>query len=309
MSKVDMEVQLGPLKLKNPVLTMSGTFGFGREHGQYYDLSTLGGVIVKAITAEPRVGNPPPRIAETAGGILNAIGLQNPGVEAAIADELPPLQDLRRQGTLVIGNVSGYSFDDYTLVTKKISDSGLVDAVELNISCPNVKGGGLAFGTHPETVYKLVSTVRTVCAVPLIVKLSPNVTDIKEIASSATEGGADIISLINTITAMVIDAKTRRPILGNITGGLSGPAVKPVALRMVHEVSQAVEIPLIGIGGIVAGVDAAEFLLAGATAVGVGTANLMHPLAALNIVQELQWFLEDEGIGAVAEIIGGLILP
>ncbi|MGI6129752.1 MAG: dihydroorotate dehydrogenase [bacterium] len=308
MGKVDLRVQLGPLKLKNPVLTMSGTFGFGQEYGQYYDLSSLGGIIVKATTAEPRLGNPPPRIAETPGGILNAIGLQNPGVDVAIAKELPPLQELRHQGTLVIGNVSGYSFDEYTTVTKKLSDSGLVDAIELNISCPNVKGGGLAFGTHPDTVYKVVSAVRAVCNVPLIVKLSPNVTDITEIAFSAAKAGADILSLINTLTGMAINAKTRRPILSNVTGGLSGPAVKPVALRMVHQVSQAMDIPLIGIGGITSGTDAAEFLLAGATAVGVGTANLMDPLGALKVVQGLEQFLEDQKIESVTELIGGLII-
>jgi len=287
---------------------MSGTFGFGQEYGRYYDLAILGGVIVKAMTAEPRLGNPPPRIAETPSGILNAIGLQNPGVDAAIAEELPLLQDLRRRGTVVIGNVSGYSFAEYTLVTDKLSQSGLVDAVELNISCPNVKGGGLAFGTHPDTVYKVVSAVREVCEVPLIVKLSPNVTDIAEIARRAVEAGADILSLINTITGLAIDAKTRRPILSNVTGGLSGPAVKPVALRMVHEVAQAVNTPILGIGGATTGIDAVEFLLAGASAVGVGTANLMDPLAAVKIVQGLEQFLLDQKIASAAELIGGLII-
>ncbi|NMA55043.1 MAG: dihydroorotate dehydrogenase [Firmicutes bacterium] len=308
MGKVDLRVGLGPLKLKNPILTMSGTFGFGQEYGRYYDLAILGGVIVKAMTAEPRLGNPPPRIAETPSGILNAIGLQNPGVDAAIAEELPLLQDLRRRGTVVIGNVSGYSFAEYTLVTDKLSQSGLVDAVELNISCPNVKGGGLAFGTHPDTVYKVVSAVREVCEVPLIVKLSPNVTDIAEIARRAVEAGADILSLINTITGLAIDAKTRRPILSNVTGGLSGPAVKPVALRMVHEVAQAVNTPILGIGGATTGIDAVEFLLAGASAVGVGTANLMDPLAAVKIVQGLEQFLLDQKIASAAELIGGLII-
>ena len=308
MGKADLKVQLGPLKLKNPVLTMSGTFGFRHEFERYYDLSILGGIVVKAVTPKLRVGNPPPRIAETAGGILNAIGIQNPGVDVAIAEELPPLQDLRRQGTLVVGSVSGHSFDDYNIVTRKLSDSGLVDAIELNISCPNLKGGGLAFGTDPDTVYKVVSGARAVCHVPMIVKLSPNVTDITEIAVSAAKGGADILSLINTLTGMAIDAKARRPILKNITGGLSGPAVKPVALRMVYQVSQAVDLPILGIGGIVSGTDAVEFLLAGATAVGVGTANILDPLAAPRIVQELEEFLAEEKIGSVAEIIGGLVI-
>lgn len=308
MGKVDLTVQLGPLKLKNPVLTMSGTFGFGQEYSQYYDLSALGGIIVKAMTAEPRLGNPPPRIAETPAGILNAIGLQNPGIDAAIAEELPPLQELRRQGTVVIGNVSGYSFEEYRTVTKKLSDSGLVDAIELNISCPNVKGGGMAFGTHPDMVYKVVAVVRSVCKVPLIVKLSPNVTDITEIAFSAAKAEADILSLINTLSGMAIDAKTRRPILSNVTGGLSGPAIKPVALRMVYQVSQAIDIPIIGVGGIVTGKDAVEFLLAGATAVGIGTANLIHPLGALKVVQGLERFLEEEEIASVSELIGGLIV-
>ena len=234
MGKARLGGQFGPLKLKNPILTMSGTFGFGQELGEYYDLSVLGGIIVKAVTAKPRIGNPPPRIAETAGGILNAIGIQNPGVDAAIAEELPPLQGLRKEGTLVIGSVSGHSFEDYNITTKKLSDSGLVDAIELNISCPNLKGGGLTFGTDPATVKKVVAGVRPLCDVPLIVKLSPNVTDIVEIARSAGAGGADMLSLINTLTGMAIDAVTRRPILGNVTGGLSGPAVKPVALRMVR---------------------------------------------------------------------------
>lgn len=308
MGKVDLTVQLGPLKLKNPVLTMSGTFGFGQEYSQYYDLSALGGIIVEAMTAEPRLGNPPPRIAETPAGILNAIGLQNPGIDAAIAEELPPLQELRRQGTVVIGNVSGYSFEEYRTVTKKLSDSGLVDAIELNISCPNVKGGGMAFGTHPDMVYKVVAVVRSVCKVPLIVKLSPNVTDITEIAFSAAKAGADILSLINTLSGMAIDAKTRRPILSNVTGGMSGPAIKPVALRMVYQVSQAIDIPIIGVGGIVTGKDAVEFLLAGATAVGIGTANLIHPLGALKVVQGLERFLEEEEIASVSELIGGLIV-
>lgn len=308
MGKVNLQVQLGPLKLKNPVLTMSGTFGFGQEYGQYYDLSSLGGIIVKATTAQPRLGNPPPRIAETPCGMLNAIGLQNPGVDAAIAEELPPLQELRRKGTLVIGNVSGYSFEEYCNVTKKLSDSGLIDAIELNISCPNVKGGGMAFGTHPDTVYKVVAGVRAVCKIPLIVKLSPNVTDITEIAFSAVKAGADVLSLINTLSGMAIDAKTRRPILSNVTGGLSGPAIKPVALRMVYQVSQAMDIPLIGVGGIITGEDAAEFLLAGATAVGVGTANIMDPLGALKIVQGLERFLKEQEIASVSQLIGGLIV-
>ena len=308
MSKVDLKVQLGPLKLKNPILTMSGTFGFGRELEKFYDLSILGGIVVKPVTPKPRAGNPPPRIAETAGGILNAIGIQNPGVDAALAEEFPLLQNLRSQGTLVVGSVSGHSFDDYTIVTKKLSDSGLVDAIELNISCPNLKGGGLAFGTDPDTVKKVVSCVRAVCDVPIIVKLSPNVTDIAKIAVSAAAGGADILSLINTLTGMAIDARTRRPILKNITGGLSGPAVKPVALRMVYEVSQRVDLPIIGIGGIISGTDAAEFLLAGASAVGVGTANLLDPLAAPRILAELEAFLVQQKIESVEEIIGGLII-
>ncbi len=283
---------------------MSGTFGFGQEYSQYYDLSALGGIIVEAMTAEPRLGNPPPRIAETPAGILNAIGLQNPGIDAAIAEELPPLQELRRQGTVVIGNVSGYSFEEYRTVTKKLSDSGLVDAIELNISCPNVKGGGgMAFGTHPDMVYKVVAVVRSVCKVPLIVKLSPNVTDITEIAFSAAKAEADILSLINTLSGMAIDAKTRRPILSNVTGGMSGPAIKPVALRMVYQVSQAIDIPIIGVGGIVTGKDAVEFLLAGATAVGIGTANLIHPLGALKVVQGLERFLEEEEIASVSELL------
>lgn len=307
VGKVDCQVQLGPLKLKNPVMAVSGTFGFGQEYQRYYDLSELGGIVAKTVTASPRLGNAPPRIAETAAGVLNAIGLQNPGIDAALSEEFPRLQYLR-PGTLVIGNVSGYSFEEYRVVTKKLSDSKLVDAIELNISCPNVKGGGLAFGTDPDTVYKVVSVARSVCAQPLIVKLSPNVTDITQIALSAVQAGADILSLINTMTAMAIDAIARRPILSNITGGLSGPAVKPVALRMVYEVSRRVEVPVIGIGGIVCGVDAAEFLLAGATAVGVGTANLMNPLGALKVTQELKQFLKDHKVPSATELVGGLIV-
>lgn len=307
VGKVDMRVRLGPLSLKNPVLTMSGTFGFGQEYSKYYDLDALGGIIIKAITAEPREGNPPPRIVETSGGVLNAIGLQNPGINAAIEKELPSLQDLRHKGTLVIGNVSGYSLEEFSSVTRKLSRSRLVDAIELNISCPNVKGGGMAFGTNPEMVYQVVTEVRRECDIPLIVKLSPNVTDITEIARSAVKAGADILSLINTLSGMAIDARTRRPILANLTGGLSGPAVKPVALRMVYQVSQALKVPLIGIGGIVSGMDAAEFLLAGASAVGIGTANLMDPLGSLKVVEELEKFLENQNISSVSELVGGLI--
>lgn len=308
MENVNLQVQLGPLKLKNPIITMSGTFGFGHEYGEYYDLSILGGITVKAMTAKPRNGNPPPRIVETAGGILNAIGLQNPGVDEAIDKELPLLQDLRTKGTLVIGNVSGFSVEDYCIVTKKLSDSGLVDAIELNISCPNIKGGGLTFGTDPDTVYEVVAQTREVCNLPLIVKLSPNVTDITAIAQSAARAGADILSLINTVTGMAIDARSRRPLLKNITGGLSGPAIKPIALRMVYQVSQAVDLPILGIGGIVSGEDVVEFLLAGATAVGIGTANIMDPLNAYRIKEELCDFMEKNSISSVSELIGGLIV-
>lgn len=308
MGNVNLQVQLGPLKLKNPIITMSGTFGFGQEYEKYYDLSILGGITVKAMTAKPRIGNPPPRIVETAGGILNAVGIQNPGVDAAIDKELPPLQDLRTKGTLIIGSVSGFSIEEYCTVTKKLSESDLVDAIELNISCPNIEGGGLAFGTDPDTVYEVVAKTREVCKVPLIVKLSPNVTDITKIAQKAARAGADILSLINTITGMAIDAKSRRPILSNVTGGLSGPAVKPIALRMVYQVRQAVELPIIGIGGIVSGEDAVEFLLAGATAVGIGTANMIDPLAAYKVREELYDFLEKNDISSVSDLIGGLIV-
>ncbi|HWQ30917.1 MAG TPA: dihydroorotate dehydrogenase, partial [Negativicutes bacterium] len=275
---VDMSVNIAGIKMKNPVMTASGTYGFGREYAKFYDLSRLGGIVVKGLTLEPREGNKPPRIAETPAGMLNSVGLQNPGVEYFLERELP---FLRQYDVAVIANIAGNTVEEYCKMTSRIGSS--VDGIELNISCPNVKEGGVAFGTKCESVYNITRKVKDLCEVPLIVKLSPNVTDIKEIALAAQEGGADALSLINTLLGMSIDIKTRKPVLANTVGGLSGPAVKPVAVRMVWQVAQAVSIPVVGMGGISTWQDAVEFMLAGAAAVSVGTANFVNPYAPLEI--------------------------
>ena len=295
-------VELCGVTLKNPVLTASGTFGFGREYAEFYDLGKLGGIVGKGLTLEPREGNDGVRIAETASGVLNCVGLQNPGVEAFIADELPYMRTL---GCAVIANAAGSVLSDYERIAERLSETD-VDMIELNISCPNVKSGGMAFGVLPKSVEEVTAAAKKHCKKPLIVKLSPNVADIADNARAAEQGGADAVSLINTITGMAVDLASRRPVLGNVTGGLSGPCVKPVALRMVRQVYKAVKLPVIGIGGIMTARDVLEFILCGATAVEVGTANMCDPLASLNIVDGLEREMAKYGINDINELKGAL---
>lgn len=298
---VDLRVNLGSLSLKNPVMPASGCFGFGREYSEYYSLRALGAVVVKATTLHPRLGNPTPRVSEVTSGMLNAIGLANPGLENVLSEELPWLA---RQDVPIIVNVAGDTMDDYCQVVDRICQSGLAHAIELNVSCPNVQLGGLAFGVEAAVLRNLVEAVRTVCTLPLFVKLSPNVTRIQDLAIAAASGGADGLSLINTLIGMKIDLNTRRPVLANRTGGLSGRAIKPVAVRMVHDVAKEVRLPIIGMGGIYTGHDAAEFVMAGAWAVEVGTANFTDPYACPRIIEELRSFMEAEGIKNIEEIRG-----
>jgi dihydroorotate dehydrogenase (NAD+) catalytic subunit len=300
---IDLSVNIAGLKLKNPVIAASGTFGFGREFANFFDLSRLGGIAVKGLTLEPRKGNSPPRIAETPAGILNSVGLQNPGVHAFIENEIP---FLRKFDTAIIANASGNTVEEYQSMAEILSDAD-IDAIELNLSCPNVKEGCLSFGSTAKGVYEVVSNTRKYAKKPLIVKLTPNVTDITEIAGAAEAGGADAVSLINTLLGMAIDAKTRRPVLGNVTGGLSGPAVKPVALRMVYQVHKAVKIPVIGMGGISCGTDAVEFMLAGASAVMVGTAGFINPMAWVETIEGIREYMIAYGIDNVSHLTGGLI--
>lgn len=303
-NNINLAVNVAGLQLKNPVIAASGAFGFGREYSQYFDLNRLGGIAVKGLTPLPQKGNPPPRIAETPAGILNSVGLQNPGVHAFIEKEIP---FIRGYDTVIIANASGNTIEEYESMVEILSEAD-VDAIELNLSCPNVKQGCMTFGSTSEGVGQVVERVKRFAKKPLIVKLTPNVTDITEIAKAAEEAGADAVSLINTLLGMAIDAKTRRPILGNITGGLSGPAVKPVALRMVYQVSKAVKIPIIGMGGISTGTDAVEFLLAGASAIMMGTAGFVNPLAWVETIEGIEAYMRDNGVKSVKELIGGLIV-
>jgi len=300
---LDLEVDVGGIRLKNPVMTSSGTFGYGEEYKDLIDLNRLGAIVVKGLSLEPSKGNPPPRIVETACGMLNAIGLENIGIEAFIRDRLPFLTTL---STPTFVNVFGKTIEDYAALTRRIDAVEGIGGIEVNISCPNVKTGGLAFGVDPQTVYRMVKTLRSQTTLPLMVKLSPNVTDIAAIARSAEDAGADAISLINTITGMAIDIDTRRPKLANITGGLSGPAIKPVALRMVWQVAQTVKIPVVGMGGIMTARDALEFLIAGATAIQVGTANFVNPRATMDIVDGICAYLAEKNISRLTDIIGTL---
>ncbi|MCW4642776.1 dihydroorotate dehydrogenase [Bacillus safensis] len=296
-----LNVELPGLSLKNPIIPASGCFGFGREFASLYDLSLLGGIMIKATTLEPRFGNPTPRVAETGAGMLNAIGLQNPGLKGVLENELPWLEQF---DTPIIANVAGSQVDDYVEVAKQISQAKNVHALELNISCPNVKTGGIAFGTDPNMAASLTKAVKDVSSVPVYVKLSPNVANIVEIAQAIEAAGADGLTMINTLIGMRLDLKTGKPILANKTGGLSGPAVKPVAVRMVHEVSQAVSIPIIGMGGVQSAEDVLEFLLAGASAVAVGTANFVNPFICPEIIEELPNVLAAYGYSSVEECIG-----
>ena len=298
----DMRVKLAGVDLKNPITVASGTFGFGREYGEFFDISRLGGISVKGLTPLPRNGNPSPRIAETPLGMLNSVGLQNPGVDAFIAKELPWL---KTQGLTIIANISGNTPEEYGEMCAKLSAAG-VDMIEVNISCPNVKAGGLAYGTKPEMAAEVTEIAKRHATVPIMVKLSPNVTDITEIARAVEGAGADAISLINTIRGMVIDVNTRRPVLKMNTGGLSGPAILPVAVRMVWEVASAVKVPILGMGGISTGADAAQMLLAGATAVAVGAATFSDPYAPLRILEELEAICDRQGLKSVTELTGAI---
>jgi len=300
VTEVDLSVSIGPLKLKNPVITASGTFGSGREYADFLDLSLLGAVIVKGITLEPRPGNPPPRIAETPAGMLNAIGLANPGVDIFLKEVLPPLL---AEKVPVVANISGNQVEEYALLAEKLSNRGLA-ALEVNVSCPNVEAGGLAFGTSPEMVARVTEAVKKRTPLPVIVKLSPNVTDISVIAKAAAAAGADALSLINTLVGMEINLHTRRPLLGNITGGLSGPAVRPVALACVWKVHQAVKLPLIGMGGIACTEDALKFMLAGATAVAVGTGNFINPCTTVEIIKGLENYCRNNGVSRISDLVG-----
>ena len=300
-----MNVNIGKLKLKNPVMTASGTFGYGEEFSDFMDLSRLGGFIVKGTTLHKREGNPYPRMAETPSGMLNAVGLQNKGVDYFIHEIYPRIKDT---GTNLIVNVSGSSIDDYVQAAGLINELDKIPAIELNISCPNVKQGGMAFGVSAKGASEVVKAVRAVYGKTLIVKLSPNVTDITEIAQAAEDAGADSVSLINTLLGMAIDAETRRPLLSTITGGLSGAAVKPIALRMVWQVANKIKIPVIGLGGIMNWKDAVEFILAGATAVQIGTANFIDPAVTLKVIDGINAYLDRHNFSSVSDIRGALIL-
>ncbi len=302
MNKVDMSVNLAGMTMKNPVVVASGTFGFGREYGQFYDLSELGGICVKGLTARRREGNPAPRIAETPMGILNSVGLQNPGVDAFIETELP---FLRQYDVKVIANISGNTPEEYGVMCEKLSAAG-VDMIEVNISCPNVKAGGLAYGTKPELAAEVTETAKRHSTVPVMVKLSPNVTDITEIARAVEGAGADALSLINTLRGMRIDVNTGRPVLKMNTGGLSGPAVLPVAVRMVWETAAAVKLPILGMGGVSKGEDAAQLMLAGASAVAVGTALFADPFAPIRVRDELEAIAERKGLDRVSGLTGAV---
>lgn len=297
-------MDIGGLRLKNPVIAASGTFGFGREHSLFFDLNKIGGISVKGLTLKPRQGNKPPRIAETPAGMLNSIGLENPGVKAFIENEIP---FLRTYSIAIIANVAGNTMEEYCEMTRILSDAD-IDAIELNVSCPNVKAGCVAFGNTPSGIAEITSKVRKYCRKPLIVKLTPNVANIAEIAAAAEESGADALSLINTLLGMAIDIETRRPVLANNTGGLSGPAIKPVAVRMVYETAQAVKIPIIGMGGISSGSDAVEFMLAGASAVMVGTAGLVYPDVFIGVIEGIKEYMLKNNMRRVADLTGKLEL-
>lgn len=299
---VDTKVMLSGITLDNPIIPASGTFGFGREFAEIYDINCLGTFSFKGTTLNPRFGNATPRIAETEGGMLNAVGLQNPGVEKVISEELPALSKIFHKP--VMANVSGFSEEEYVTVVEKMDSQEQVGWIEVNISCPNVHGGGLSFGTNAESAAQITKAVRKVTTKPLYIKLSPNVTNIAEIAKACEAAGADGISLINTLLGMQIDLKKKKPLLANKTGGLSGAAIKPVAVRMVYQVYEAVQIPIIGMGGVMNAEDVLEFMLAGATAVQVGAANLVNPYACRDIVNDLPAAMEKYGIQSLSEIIG-----
>ncbi|MEG0839420.1 MAG: dihydroorotate dehydrogenase [Hydrogenoanaerobacterium sp.] len=297
-------VNIGGIIMKNPVMPASGCFGFGEEYAPYVDLNSLGAIVVKSVTMDETIGNPPPRVCETPAGMINAIGWQNPGADVFINEKMP---FLRRFNTPVIVNLAGKTVKQYAELAAKLSTVEGLAGIELNISCPNVNEGGVAFGTDPRLATEVISAVRAATGLPLIVKLSPNVTDITVMARAAEEAGADALSLVNTFTAIAIDIKTRKPIIGNFTGGLSGPAIKPIALYMTYRVAQTVKIPIIGMGGILRAEDAIEFLLAGATAVAVGMGTFVNPTAMPEIIAGIEKYITDNNFNDIHEIIGGLI--
>jgi dihydroorotate dehydrogenase (NAD+) catalytic subunit len=299
----DLKVKIGGIELKNPVTTASGTYGYGEEFLDFMDVNRLGAIFTKGITLEPRQGNPYPRMAETASGMLNSVGLQNKGIDHYISTILPRIQHF---DTHIIPNVNGSTIDDYITVASKINAVDEIHAIELNISCPNVKAGGMAFGINPKTAYEATRAVRDVYKGTLIVKLSPNVTSISEMAKIVVDAGADAVSLVNTFLGMAINAETRRPILGTITGGLSGPSIKPIALRMVWDVYKAVNVPVVGLGGIMNATDAIEFLLAGSTAIQIGTANYIDPAVSIKVIDGIEEYMARRGLSSIYELIGSL---
>ena len=297
---LNLSVEIAGMKMENPVTTASGTFGSGMEYDQFVDISKLGAVTTKGVANIPWPGNPTPRIAETYGGMLNAIGLQNPGIDVFIERDIPYLK--QRNATIIV-NVCGKSMEDYVEVVEKLGDQP-VDLLEINVSCPNVKEGGIAFGQDPKALYEITKAVKAVAKQPIMMKLSPNVTNIVDMAKAAEAGGSDALSLINTLTGMKIDINKRKILLANQTGGMSGPAIKPVAVRMVHQVAHAVNLPIVGMGGIATAEDAIEFLMAGATAVAVGTANFRNPFATMEVIEGIEAFMRKNGIKDIHEIIG-----
>ena len=300
---VDLSVQIGKLKLRNPVMTASGTFGYGDEYAEFVDLNKLGAIVVKGLSLKPKEGNPPPRIVETPSGMLNAIGLQNIGIDSFVKNKLPYLREFR---TKVIVNFFGDSVREYVKAAEKLSSAEGIHALEMNISCPNKEEGWIVFGTDPKVTFEVVSSVRRATKLPLIVKLSPNVTDIATIAKTAEDAGADAVSLINTLTGMAIDIRTGKPKLANIVGGLSGPAIRPVAVKMVYECYRKIKIPIIGMGGIISPDDVIEFMLAGATAVAIGTGNFINPQITMDILKGLKSFLKSQNKNSIRELTGGV---
>ena len=301
MQDIDLTVKIGRLTLKNPVIVSSGTFGFGEEFEDFYDVNRLGAIIPKGISLKPMMGNPPPRIFETEAGVINSIGLQNPGFEQFVKERLPYYKNLK---THLIINFFGNTQKEYIDLARRFDGVPRISGLEMNISCPNIKRCGIVFGTDPRMAYRLVRAVRKATKLTLIVKLSPNVTDIARMAKSAEEGGADAVSLVNTFRAMAINIRTRKPELGNVIGGLSGPAIKPIALRMVWEVGQAVRIPVIGMGGIMNAEDAIEFILAGASAIQIGTANLVNPRTGIEVIRGIKKYLVQNRINHIQKLIG-----
>jgi dihydroorotate dehydrogenase (NAD+) catalytic subunit len=302
----DLKVDIAGVRLRNPIIGASGTFGYGAEYSRFFDLNQIGGFVSKGISLLPKTGNPPPRVAETSSGMLNAIGLENVGLQTFIDEKLPAA---RKLNTRLIVNIFGNTVEEYAEVAHQLGLQEGIDALELNISCPNIKAGGILFGTSPENAGLVTREVRQATDKPLWVKLSPNITDIVTIAEAVVKAGADAVSLINTLTGMAVDLQSRKPILANITGGLSGPAIKPVGLRMVWQVASAVDVPVIGIGGIVSAQDAAEYLLVGASAVQIGTANFIDPAATAHISEDLSLLLDDLGCEKVEDLRGKLKLP